>query len=93
MANVREQVKLSGFTTLGLGGPARRFVVAGTDQEIIAAVRDADRRGEQVLVLGGGSNLVISDNGFPRHRHPGRDQGDPPDDRTGRGRAGSGGPG
>jgi UDP-N-acetylmuramate dehydrogenase len=65
MANVREQVKLSGFTTLGLGGPARRFVVAGTDEEIIAAVRGADRRGEPVLVLGGGSNLVISDNGFP----------------------------
>jgi UDP-N-acetylmuramate dehydrogenase len=65
MANVREQVKLSGFTTLGLGGPARRFVVAGTDEEIIGAVRDADRRGEPLLVLGGGSNLVISDNGFP----------------------------
>src|SRR6266536_3397848 len=65
MANVREQVSLSRFTTLGLGGPARRFVVAGTDEEIVAAVRDADRRGEPLLVLGGGSNLVISDNGFP----------------------------
>ncbi len=65
MANVREQVNLSRFTTLGLGGPARRFVVAGTDDEIIAAVRDADRRGEPLLVLGGGSNLVISDDGFP----------------------------
>ena len=65
MANVREQVRLSRFTTLGLGGPARRFVVAGTDEEIIAAVRDADERGEPLLVLGGGSNLVISDNGFP----------------------------
>ncbi|MGI8448952.1 MAG: UDP-N-acetylmuramate dehydrogenase [Streptosporangiaceae bacterium] len=65
MANVREQVRLSRFTTLGLGGPARRFVVAGTDEEIIAAVRDADQRGEPLLVLGGGSNLVISDDGFP----------------------------
>ncbi len=65
MANVREQVNLSRFTTLGLGGPARRFVVAGTDDEIIAAVRDADQRGEPLLVLGGGSNLVISDDGFP----------------------------
>ena len=65
MANVREQVSLSRFTTLGLGGPALRFVVAGTDEEIIAAVRDADQRGEPLLVLGGGSNLVISDNGFP----------------------------
>jgi UDP-N-acetylmuramate dehydrogenase len=65
MANVREQVNLSRFTTLGLGGPARRFVVAGTDEEIIAAVRIADQRGEPLLVLGGGSNLVISDDGFP----------------------------
>jgi UDP-N-acetylmuramate dehydrogenase len=65
MANVREPVRLSRFTTLGLGGPARRFVVAGTDEEIIAAVRDADQNGEPLLVLGGGSNLVISDNGFP----------------------------
>ncbi len=65
MANVREQVRLSRFTTLGLGGPARRFVVAGTDEEIIAAVRAADQRGEPLLVLGGGSNLLISDNGFP----------------------------
>ena len=87
MANVREQVKLGGFTTLGLGGPARRFVVAGTDEEIIAAVRDADRRGEPVLVLGGGSNLVISDNGFSGtviqvatkgiHRMTGRDKAGP----------------
>jgi UDP-N-acetylmuramate dehydrogenase len=65
MANVREPVRLSRFTTLGLGGPAGRFVVAGTDEEIIAAVRTADQRGEPLLVLGGGSNLVISDDGFP----------------------------
>ena len=65
MANAREPVRLSRFTTLGLGGPARRFVVAGTDEEIIAAVRAADRRDEPLLVLGGGSNLVISDDGFP----------------------------
>ena len=40
-------------------------MVAGTDEEIIAAVRAADQRGEPLLVLGGGSNLVISDDGFP----------------------------
>ena len=65
MANVREPVRLSRFTTLGLGGPARHFVVAGTDEEIIAAVRAADQDGEPLLVLGGGSNLVVSDDGFP----------------------------
>ena len=65
MAQVREQVALSEFTTIRLGGPARRFVEAATDEEIIADVRAADGRAEPLLVLGGGSNLVISDDGFP----------------------------
>jgi UDP-N-acetylmuramate dehydrogenase len=62
---VREQVALAGYTTLGLGGPAARFVEAGRDEQVISAVRAADQRGEPVLVLGGGSNLVIADAGFP----------------------------
>jgi UDP-N-acetylmuramate dehydrogenase len=57
-------VKLADHTTLRLGGPARAFVRAGTDQELIDAVRAADAAGEPVLVLGGGSNLVVSDGGF-----------------------------
>jgi len=65
MAQVREQVPLSEFTTIGLGGPARRFVEAVTDEEIITEVHAADERSEPLLVLGGGSNLVISDDGFP----------------------------
>ena len=65
MLTVREQVMLSGFTTLGLGGPARRFVEAATEPELIAEVRAAGRRGEPLLILGGGSNLVIADDGFP----------------------------
>jgi len=62
---ISEQVFLSGYTTLRLGGPATRFVQAQTDAEVVAAVREADLRGEPVLVLGGGSNLVIADDGFP----------------------------
>jgi len=62
---VREQVMLSGYTTLGLGGPAARFVEADRDDLIVATVRGADRDGEPVLVLGGGSNLVVADEGFP----------------------------
>jgi UDP-N-acetylmuramate dehydrogenase len=62
---VREQVALAGYTTLGLGGPAARFIEAASDEQIVALVRGADQRGEPVLVLGGGSNLVIADAGFP----------------------------
>ena len=64
-ARVREQVPLAGYTTLGLGGPAARFIEALTDDQAVAAVRDADGSGEPVLVLGGGSNLVVADDGFP----------------------------
>ena len=52
---------LSGYTTLRVGGPATRFVSAESAEEVVAAVRTA---GDQLLVLGGGSNLVISDDGF-----------------------------
>ncbi|MER7331073.1 MULTISPECIES: UDP-N-acetylmuramate dehydrogenase [unclassified Micromonospora] len=57
--------ELAQYTTLRLGGPAGR-VVAGTDaDEIVRAVREAGERDEQVLVLAGGSNVVIGDAGFP----------------------------
>ncbi|MFF2657032.1 UDP-N-acetylmuramate dehydrogenase [Kitasatospora sp. NPDC058032] len=56
---------LAPLTTLRLGGPARRLVTAHTDDEVIAAVRAADAAGEPLLVIGGGSNLVIGDAGFP----------------------------
>jgi UDP-N-acetylmuramate dehydrogenase len=62
---VREQVPLAGYTTLGLGGPAARLIEAVSDEQIVSAVRAADGRGDPVLVLGGGSNLVVADAGFP----------------------------
>src|SRR3954468_23230801 len=65
MAVLCEQVDLAGYTTLRLRGPARRFVEATTDEELTGAVRKADEAGEDVLVLGGGSNLVVADEGFP----------------------------
>jgi UDP-N-acetylmuramate dehydrogenase len=65
MPPVRDQVLLAGLTTLGVGGPARRFVRASADAELIAAVRAADQQGEPLLILAGGSNLVIADAGFP----------------------------
>ena len=56
---------LADYTTLGVGGPARSFVSADTEPGLIRAVRSADRAGEPVLLIGGGSNLVIADAGFP----------------------------
>src|ERR1700712_1442267 len=54
-------VLLSDSTTLGLGGPAGAFVEATTEGEIVAAVGEADG---PLLLLAGGSNLVVADEGF-----------------------------
>ncbi|MBP2403589.1 UDP-N-acetylmuramate dehydrogenase [Streptomyces syringium] len=55
---------LAPLTTFRLGGPATRLVTATTDDEVIAVVREADASGTPLLIIGGGSNLVISDKGF-----------------------------
>ena len=57
-------MRLADHTTIGLGGPPRRFVRAQDEAGLVEAVRAADARGEPVLILGGGSNLVIADEGF-----------------------------
>ncbi|WP_335978312.1 UDP-N-acetylmuramate dehydrogenase [Streptomyces sp. CA2R106] len=62
--DVTENAELAPLTTFRLGGPARRLVTARTDADVVAAVRAADTRGEPVLLVGGGSNLVIADEGF-----------------------------
>ncbi|MCW2844583.1 MAG: UDP-N-acetylmuramate dehydrogenase [Nocardioides sp.] len=59
-----ERHLLSEHTTLRLGGPAARFVTAGTEDELVDAVRRADEAGDPLLVLAGGSNLVVADAGF-----------------------------
>ncbi|MER5368931.1 UDP-N-acetylmuramate dehydrogenase [Streptomyces sp. NPDC002722] len=55
---------LAPLTTFRLGGPATRLLTATTDAEVIEAVREADGSGTPLLVIGGGSNLVIGDKGF-----------------------------
>ncbi len=55
---------LAPHTTLGLGGPARRLVRATTADEVVARARAADGAGEPLLLVGGGSNLVVGDAGF-----------------------------
>ena len=55
---------LRDHTSLRLGGPARTWVTATSEAELVAAVAAADEAGEPLLVLGGGSNLVVCDDGF-----------------------------
>ena len=56
---------LAAYTTLRLGGPPRRLVTAVTAEQIVDIVRDAAYSDEPLLVLAGGSNVVVSDTGFP----------------------------
>ncbi|MGD8201779.1 UDP-N-acetylmuramate dehydrogenase [Ornithinimicrobium sp. W1679] len=56
---------LAELTTMRVGGPSRRVVLATTETELVDAVREADGAGEPLLVVGGGSNLLVADEGFP----------------------------
>jgi UDP-N-acetylmuramate dehydrogenase len=63
--NVLENVPLAPLTTLKVGGPARYFAEPKTTNEVVEALQFARLRDLPMLVLGGGSNLVISDAGWP----------------------------
>src|SRR5438270_8374087 len=56
---------LSELTTLHLGGPARRIVTCGSEDALLKAIRAVDTAAEPLLVLAGGSNVVVADEGFP----------------------------
>jgi UDP-N-acetylmuramate dehydrogenase len=57
-------VSLAAYTTLRVGGPAARMVTVSSEPELVAALAELDAAGEPVLVLGGGSNLLVGDDGF-----------------------------
>ena len=63
--NILENVALAPLTTLKVGGPARYFAEPKTYNEVAEAVQYARSRNLPLFVLGGGSNLVISDAGWP----------------------------
>ncbi|HYM78374.1 MAG TPA: UDP-N-acetylmuramate dehydrogenase [Candidatus Dormibacteraeota bacterium] len=81
---LEENVPLAPLTTFRLGGPARYFVNATTLADVQAAVRFVQSRNLPLFVLGGGSNLVVSDSGWPGlvlkiaisgiDQHPGSDE-------------------
>ncbi len=60
-----EQVPLAPYTTFQIGGPARWFAEAASEDNIVAGVRFASEHQLPLFILGGGSNLLVSDAGFP----------------------------
>jgi len=61
---MKQDVPLAPLTTIGIGGPARYFIQARTVDEVRGAERWSQDKGVPLFVLGGGSNLLISDDGF-----------------------------
>ena len=80
MNALQENLPLSAWTTFGIGGPARYFLNATSEQEVLEGLDFAKQKRLPVFVLGGGSNLVIADSGFAglvlRIGLKGRDWGD-----------------
>ena len=62
---IQENIPLSPLTTLGIGGPARYFVEARGEDAVLDAIEFAEIRTLPLMILGGGSNLLVSDEGFP----------------------------
>ncbi len=64
-ARIQKNVALATFTTFGIGGPARYFVDAPSEEIVLEAMDFANQQKVPLFVLGGGSNLLVSDRGFP----------------------------
>jgi UDP-N-acetylmuramate dehydrogenase len=62
---LREHVPLAPLTTFGIGGPARWLAEADSEESLVEAVAFTRERGLPLFVLGGGSNILASDEGFP----------------------------
>ncbi|MGH9763074.1 MAG: FAD-binding protein, partial [Blastocatellia bacterium] len=63
-ASIRQNVALGPLTTLGIGGPAKYFADADSQERLVAAIRWSRHRGLRLFVIGGGSNLLVADSGF-----------------------------
>ncbi len=61
---IRENVLLAPYTTFHIGGPARFFAEVKTDKDLTLAVTFAHDHNLPIFVLGGGSNLLVADEGF-----------------------------
>ena len=64
LENLRENIILADHTTFRIGGPARYFFEAKTKEDIIEAIKWAGENNLPYFILGGGSNLLVNDEGF-----------------------------
>jgi len=58
---IQQNISLAPYTTFGIGGPARHFCAVTNEKDLLAALRFAEKQELPHFVLGGGSNLLVSD--------------------------------
>ena len=61
---IQKDVLLAPYTTFKIGGPARFFVEVKNEEELIEALEYAKENNLEYFILGGGSNILVSDKGF-----------------------------
>jgi UDP-N-acetylmuramate dehydrogenase len=64
MPRLQENVSLAKYSHYKIGGPARFFLNAKTEKDIMWAVREAKKRKLKIFILAGGTNILMSDKGF-----------------------------
>lgn len=64
LSGIREGILLSDHTTYKIGGPAKYFFIAEAEEHLVAALKIAKELKVPAFILGGGSNLLVSDKGF-----------------------------
>ncbi|MDP1884359.1 MAG: UDP-N-acetylmuramate dehydrogenase [Candidatus Moranbacteria bacterium] len=64
MLDIKRDIILAPYTTFRIGGPAKFFVEVVSEDEVIEALKYAEDNNLRFFVLGGGSNVIVSDNGF-----------------------------
>ena len=64
LPGIQRNILLKDYTTYKIGGPAKYFFIAKAKEDLIIALKAANEFNLPVFILGGGSNLLVSDNGF-----------------------------
>jgi UDP-N-acetylmuramate dehydrogenase len=64
MIDIKKNISLASYTTFRIGGPAKFFVEVSSKDELIEALRYAKEKNSEFFILAGGSNVLVSDNGF-----------------------------
>lgn len=64
MINIQKNIPLANYTTFRIGGPAKHFAEVSSEEDLLEALNFAKKNNLEFFILGGGSNLLVSDKGF-----------------------------